>query len=342
MSAKKSGSKKTASKKRRAKASKSKVTPVTPFNMEKMMRDMTRLLDEQEFETTEEANAFLQNFAGEKIPTVAAGKLTPVEQAQEKIYEAQEATSRRERKRLAREALKISSDCADAYVLLADEARNAAEAKELYEEGVRAGERALGVEAFAEDAGSFWGLIETRPYMRARRGLAEALWELGRRREAIEHYAELLRLNPNDNQGVRYILANALLGENEDERLGKLLDDYKDDAAATWAYTRALWTFRREGASARAGKSFDEAFAGNPFVPLLMFGLEEMPEQLPDYVGFGDKNEAVVYVYASFENWIVTPGALEWMIARVLAGMGKLPGKMPARRATKAKTAKRK
>ena len=105
---------------------------------------------------------------------------------------------------LARQALAISPDCADAYLLLAEEtASSIEEACELLEQGVAAGERALGPEPFEEDVGYFWGLIETRPYMRARAALAETLWALGRREEAVEHQRELLRLNPNDNQGVR-------------------------------------------------------------------------------------------------------------------------------------------
>lgn len=82
---------------------------------------------------------------------------------------------------------------------------------ELYEQGVEAGERALGSEAFEEWEGHFWGILETRPYMRARHGLALCLWEAGESKKAIEHYTEMLRLNPGDNQGIRYVLAGCLL-----------------------------------------------------------------------------------------------------------------------------------
>lgn len=98
----------------------------------------------------------------------------------------------RKRVKLAEKALEVSEDCAYAYVLLAEEtAEDVEEAKDLYEAGTRAGERALGEEAFAEDAGSFWGILETRPYMRVREGLAHCLWEMGRREEAIEHYQKV-------------------------------------------------------------------------------------------------------------------------------------------------------
>lgn len=322
---KKSGKprKKKATKKgRSAKRANSKSGAPPPIHdrraMEKMMLQMSRLLDEQEFETIEEANAFLQQFIGVKDIPHSSTPLTPLEQAQEKMYEAWDASGKR-RVKLAREALEISPDCADAYVLLAEEtARTPEEAGELYEQGVKAGERALGPEAFAEAAGEFWGILETRPYMRARAGLAEVLAALGQRQQAIEHYRELLRLNPNDNQGNRYQLTHLLLKEGMDEELGELLSQYEEEASAEWAYTRALQLFRREGASENAAEALYAAFARNPHVPLYLMGVKKLPSRPPAYIGFGDENEAVAYLFGAIEDWVVTPGAPEWLTETML------------------------
>lgn len=46
--------------------------PFGPRSMEKMMRDLTKLLEEQEFESIEEANAFLEQFRGRPIPEMPA------------------------------------------------------------------------------------------------------------------------------------------------------------------------------------------------------------------------------------------------------------------------------
>jgi len=59
--------------------------------------------------------------------------------------------------------------------------------------------------------------------MRARAGLAQCLWELGKHKEAIEHYRDMLRLNPGDNQGIRYILAMCLIELGEIKALQELL-----------------------------------------------------------------------------------------------------------------------
>jgi tetratricopeptide (TPR) repeat protein len=165
---------------------------------------------------------------------------TPLAKAQALMYQAFEEPDEQKRLQLAKDALAVSPDCADAYVLLAEHATSRKEALRLYEQGVAAGERALGVEAFQRDAGHFWGLLETRPYMRARLGLAHSLRAAGRRDEAVEHLRDMLRLNPNDNQGVRYTLAGPLLFLDRDDDLDRLLQQY-DEPSATWAYTKPVF-----------------------------------------------------------------------------------------------------
>jgi tetratricopeptide (TPR) repeat protein len=235
--------------------------------------------------------------------------------AQDLMYEAFDARGAR-RAALAREALAISPDCADAYLLLAEEtASSIEEACELLEQGVAAGERALGPEPFEEDSGHFWGLIETRPYMRARAALAETLWALDRHDEAVEHQRELLRLNPNDNQGIRYRQAEWLLWLERYEELDELFAAYEDDDAAAFAFTKALAAFRRQGDSAQSAQLLAEAREQNPHVPAYLSGRKRLPAQLPDYIGFGDTNEAVDYAASARALWASVSGALAWLDA---------------------------
>jgi len=279
--------------------------------MEKIMSDVGKLLSEHEFASVDDANDFLQDMLAKGGPLPLPAH-TPLEQAQELMYEAWDSFGKR-RVELARRALDISRDCADAYVLLAEKtARTLNEAKDLYEQGVRAGERALGSQ-FEEYVGHFWGIMETRPYMRARAGLAQCLWTLGKRQRSIEHYTDMLRLNPNDNQGIRYILATCLLEQGSDDALGKLLRQYKDDPAATWLYSRALWMFRQEGATEKANVWLKESLERNRFVPSYLLGKKRLPKRLPEYIGFGDENEAIAYAAEAMKVWQKTEGALEWL-----------------------------
>jgi tetratricopeptide (TPR) repeat protein len=226
-------------------------------------------LEGRDFESIEGANAALQTklAAGDFSEKQKTGS-TPLEKAQGIMYDAWGAKGE-DRIDLAYEALAVSKDCADAYVLLAEEAAaDSAESIRFLQEGVRAGERALGQQMFEEEAGNFWGILETRPYMRARFDLAHLLYHEGKRDEAIAHMQELLRLNPGDNQGVRHELACCLLEEGDMEALGKLLDEYPDEYSAVWLYTRALMKFRQEGRTPEVDTCLVAAFEQNRFVPL--------------------------------------------------------------------------
>src|SRR5205823_8590382 len=174
--------------------------------------------------------------------------------AQNVMYAAWEQTTSRSRIALARKALGISPLCADAYVLLAEEARSVEEARDYYAKGVEAGELALGPRRFKQCAGHFWGFLETRPYMRARAGLASTLLQLGNIDGALAHYRDMLKLNPNDNQGIRYVLAGCLLRQDNNSALKELLAAY-EDGSASWLYTRALVPFRESGDSDKQAAS---------------------------------------------------------------------------------------
>ena len=298
------------------------------------MATMSRLLEGREFESLDDVNAYLHEVLAEgegQLPTIEPR--TPLERAQALVYQALETSGPR-RIKLARQALAVSADCADAYVLLAEAAQDPHEMRRLYEQGVQAGERALGPEIFAEEVGQFWGVVETRPYMRARFGLAEVLWATGERQAAINHLQDVLRLNPGDNQGARYPLAIWLLSEGNVAAVERLLDEYPDEITASWAYTRALVLFRRRGAGKQADQALVRAFESNPFVPQFLLGAK-LPKSVPDYVGIGDENEAVDYVAGAYQLWFEPQAAppVDWLVAVIARQLPRLlaqPG--PSRR----------
>ena len=100
--------------------------------------------------------------------------------AHDVMYEAWERTTSRSRIALAHKALGISPLCADAYVLLGEEARSIEEARNYYAKGVEAGELALGPRGFKRYAGHFWGILDRDTPLYAgqgrSRGHALAAW----------------------------------------------------------------------------------------------------------------------------------------------------------------------
>jgi tetratricopeptide (TPR) repeat protein len=238
---------------------------------------------------------------------------TPLRKAQALIYQAFQEPVEGRRVELAHEALALCPDCADAHVLLAEHARSRKEALRQYEVAVAAGERALGREVFERDASRFWGILETRPYMRARLGLALSLWTAGRRDEAVGHLQDMLRLNPNDNQGVRYTLAGFLLFLDRDDDLSRLLQQYPDEASAAWAYTRTLLAFRRDGDTVETRRLLKTARKANKHVPAYLLGEKFPPQEEPPYIRPGGESEAVEYVSGFLAGWKSTPGAIAWL-----------------------------
>jgi tetratricopeptide (TPR) repeat protein len=291
--------------------------------MERVTAEIERFMARSKFETVEDANrALSERFRGslDAIPSTAS---TPVERAQDLAYRAFEARGRR-RIQLARQALELSRDCADAWVLLGEHAPDLERAMELYAEGVSAGERALGAETFTQEAGHFWDRVATRPYMRARCGLAQTLEALDRRDEALDHYRDLLRLNPNDNQGVRDLMLPLLVVAGRDDEALALLDRFADDPSAVWRYGRALVTYRREGESAAAAARLRDALRANRRVAKYLHGADPLPAQDPETYAFGSEEEAVIAGHCLVEAWQATPGAAEWLSA---AAEGRRGGK---------------
>lgn len=235
----------------------------------------------------------------------------PLEEAQFLMYDAWDSASPKQRIALARKAIKISPLCADAYNLLAEEhAKTQEEALDYYRKAVEAGKEALGSDGLKEYAGHFWGILETRPYMRARLGLGEALWVTGQKDAAIENFQEMLELNPGDNQGIRYVLAAKLLNAGRMNELKRLLSTCADEATADIQYTRALVAYLDDAGDAEAIAQI--ALETNQYVPGMLSG--RIPTiELQGYITMGGKDEASGYVEIFGAPWTRTPGAVDWI-----------------------------
>ncbi len=290
-------------------------------------------LDELPFFDRRGLEGSMLQAVAQKFGAGEVGSGNPVlDQAQQIMFQAWDEPNPGKRITLAHQALAVSPDCADAYVLLAEEAADTVKhAYEYYQQGVEAGRRALGEEYFKEDVGHFWGILETRPFMRALEGTATLLWNMNRLDEAADTYNELLRLNPNDNQGVRYSLLNLLLTADRFDDAKRLLKKYKDEFSAVWTYTQALIEFRASGATAKADRALQAAIGQNRFVLPYLTGQNRIPNQLPDYIGIGDEREAISYASDHLNHWRRTPGAVEWLKQHPVQPVEPKPKVLPRR-----------
>ena len=241
----------------------------------------------------------------------------PLDRAQMLVYDAWEEPDSKRRIAIAREALAISPDCADAYLVLAEESANITECRALTLDAVAAGRRAIGddMEQLAADE-AMWLVIETRPYLRALMLLGSIDWDMGDRQAAIAHGWELLRLNPGDNQGMRYVQLLRLMQAGSLAEIDRLLGMYPDDGSAAWSFGRALHLFRTLGAGPEADAALSEAKRANHHVVPYLLGEREIPMQPPEFIGFGDETEAAAYAYDALFLWGDAPGSQLWLSTR--------------------------
>jgi tetratricopeptide (TPR) repeat protein len=234
------------------------------------------------------------------------------ERAQELIYEAMEARTGTQMFRLVNSALELDPDNVDGRLMLADfrELEGEAYIAEL-QDIIAGGAKSLGKKAFKEWVPHFWGFIETRPYMRARQRLAEVYRLAGRLEEAVVEYGEMLALNENDNQGVRYEMLPCLMALGRLEEAGKLMQQFEGDCtySVVFAWCRVLERYL-VGDVAGAKAALAVAQEHNPHMASYLKGHRKLPKNLPSSYALGSREEAACYAEVLMLAWKGHPEAL--------------------------------
>jgi tetratricopeptide (TPR) repeat protein len=236
--------------------------------------------------------------------------------AQELAYDAMEAAGLGDLPRairLAKQAVEINPACVDAQMLLSEAGSKTPQKRiENAAAVVSLGEQALGPKFFKQNRGYFWGLLETRPYMRARAALAGLLADAGRTDEAVAHYEALLDLNPNDNQGLRYELLDLYLETGRLAPAAALFKQFDGERSAMFTWGRVLERFL-SGAAAAARVALAEARKANAYVEPFLTGRKRLPRETPDCYSPGQESEAVVCMDLLGRAWRQHPEAIGWL-----------------------------
>jgi len=226
--------------------------------------------------------------------------------------------------RFYRRALKIDPLHADAnnhLGIVALQRRRLDTAEKYFQTAIEGGIRTL-----ERDRGLVeWGYHENRPYLRALHNLAILHAERGNHEESVTLWEQILTLNPDDNQGVRWLLGEAY------HRLDRL-----DDAII--AYERALeepgccyglaLALHAQGDRDRVGVAMVRAFARNRYVAPMLLG--ERWEKCPRHGGtnMADPEWAADYVQRFGDMWRKVKGSAEllrrwWHAEPVLAWLAR-------------------
>ncbi|MGC9451677.1 MAG: tetratricopeptide repeat protein [Oceanipulchritudo sp.] len=247
------------------------------------------------------------------VASKAEGK---IRKSQELAYDAMEAPSLEEHVDLLDAALELDPHNVDALLMLLDcSSIEGAERIEILRHIVAVGEKRLGKKAFREMVPHFWGILETRPYMRALAELAEELRESGQVDEAIKEYTAMVNLNHNDNQGVRYHLLPCLLAQGKLEEAQALMKLYENDSSVVFMWGAVLERYLA-GDEAGAQVQLKQARESNPHVEIYLKGHRRIPRNLPEYYSMGTKEEAVSYAEPLLMAWSRYPEAQNWLIGQ--------------------------
>ena len=74
-----------------------------------------------------------------------------------------------------------------------------------------------------------WGFLENRPFLRAAHGAALCHIHLGKHKDALRLMERILAWNPNDNQGVRFLIGSEYLRAGETAKAERIFMDHAED-----------------------------------------------------------------------------------------------------------------
>ncbi|MCB7071608.1 tetratricopeptide repeat protein [Caldibacillus sp. 210928-DFI.2.22] len=279
------------------------------FSMERELLRLENETSNRDFETMDD----IQTFLNQQVNQQGAKRiLSNKEKAQELLYDAYESTGNK-RIELAKKALKLYPNSPDAYNILAELELNPLKEEQLLLKAIEVGEKELGKDFIKENKGYFWGIVSTRPYMRAKFNYADFLHENERFEEAIRQYEDLLELNPNDNQGARYELFIVYVESGLFKKAEALLKKYNETTTANGAYNLVLIELLQNGVTNKAKQLLKKAKQQNPYVPDYLLGKKDIPMYLPSHYQLGSESEAIIYADNHWTLWAGNPKLLDFL-----------------------------
>ena len=179
-----------------------------------------------------------------------------------------------------------------------------------YQEYIDDFKKNVGDEFFKENEGNFWAIPETRTFMGCLFEQTLLFWQNNEKDKAINQLKYLLKLNPRDDQGVRYVLLAYLLELDMLEDAQSLMMSYGDDYSTYWSFCELLLDIKKQEDSAIIEMEFGMCVECNEFVVPYLIGDEKIPSDAVGSYDDGDRNEAIFYVQSAGDAWFNDKNAL--------------------------------
>lgn len=262
-----------------------------------------------------ELNEKLQEF----IQKYNAGEIeyenTILDDAYELLEKAENAKSKAQAIKYAKEAYEKCPECFDAIIFQCDLEENGIKRMKLLDAGLKTEKNRLIKEKYfdKENIGHFYGIFETRPYIRGLVIKAEYLLEEGKLRQAESVCNEVLKLNANDNMGARYLLMAIYATLEEENDMLKLYKKYPEEDLEMLFPLFAI--YYKNGNDKKAKEYLKRIDKCNPnFVKFFKGTIKESKKVSPSYYSRGDSSEIFMYLKRYDYLLITMPKLHEYVI----------------------------
>ena len=181
---------------------------------------------ENEEQMEKEMQKFIQNLNNNEIEF----EEEPRFQSDDLLEEAYNATSKTKAIKLAKQALEIYPDNIDAECFIAEFEENQIKKLSKMEAIIEKAKKILEKDNMfeQENMGHFWGMIETRPYMRARNRKITILMDLGRYTEAIKECEKLYKKFNEYSAFMLFPMVIMYFKKGEYKKSKKILKDVQE------------------------------------------------------------------------------------------------------------------
>lgn len=174
-------------------------------------------------------------------------------------------------------------------------------------------QKKLGAPLFKEGVGQFWLMHETRPYMRVCHALADEYFLQDQYTKAIKEWEDMLRLNPNDNQGARDPLLMCYLVKGLHKKAEALFDQYDEvGLSCCFSWGKVLHCFNQGDIDA-AEESLKAARKQNKYMEGFIKGTRKYSGTEQSHYALGSLEEAEIHADTIIDTWDKFPDAIEWL-----------------------------
>ena len=202
---------------------------------EKIFKEPDRFIAENSdapCEPKENLQNMLNSFMSQRQPWANEVTEDNAESSDDYLELAESAATKKTALKYAKKAAQLDPDNIDAAVMVAELTASSIEKLiEKYKSLIEEAEEKLKAEGYFDYdcIGEFWGLFETRPYMRLLDKYSDNLVQCGKMRLAIAEYEKMLKLCENDNLGVRYRLMHLYVFLEDEQSALRLSKEYSDE-----------------------------------------------------------------------------------------------------------------